>query len=76
MNANGRVLLFIVVAFVVFRAGRQWQRSADLWRTWREAVKNVPARRTAAWGGARAMVKVGLVAAVILWAVANLNYFL
>jgi hypothetical protein len=76
VTANGHILLFIVVAFALFVAGRRWQRMADLWKAWRDSVAAVPARRKEAQGGVWAMVRIVLVVAVIFWAVAKLSYFL
>jgi hypothetical protein len=73
---NGRIILFIAIAFALFVAGRHWQQMIDKWRGWQEAKAAVPVSRKAAWGSVRTMIRVGLIAALVFWVATNINYFL
>lgn len=75
MTADGRVLLIIIIAGVFILVGRKIQQMLDMWQKWRLTVASIPGLRSAAWGGVRTMAKVGVAAAVVLWVVVNLNYF-
>ncbi|GAA3469821.1 hypothetical protein [Nonomuraea roseola] len=72
-SADGRVLLIIVIAMVLFVVGRRFQRALDTWRGWGKAVKDaasaagrVPDAKSAAWAALWSMVLVGGVTVVLI----------
>ncbi|GGT05969.1 hypothetical protein GCM10010156_74420 [Planobispora rosea] len=77
-TSNGRVLILIVVATVMFFVGRRFQRTKDTWAGWGKAVKavadargKVPGAKSAAWAAARSMLMVGVGAVILFAIVAN-----
>ncbi|MFD1937974.1 MULTISPECIES: hypothetical protein [Nonomuraea] len=73
---DGRVVLFIVVAFAAYIVGRRFQQMLDLWRRWRGTKAALPGMRKDAWRGVRTLLKVGLVAAVLFWAVTHIHHLM
>ncbi|GII04645.1 hypothetical protein [Planobispora takensis] len=77
-SSDGRVLILIVVATVVFFIGRRYQRTVDAWGGRGKAVKaaadakdKIPAAKAAAWAAIRGMVGAGLVVLILFAIVAN-----
>ncbi|GAA2353321.1 hypothetical protein [Nonomuraea africana] len=65
-SSDGRVVLVIVIAMVLFFVGRRFQRTLDTWRGWGKAVKDaadaagrITGARSAAWSAVRSMLLVG-----------------
>ncbi|MEV4081940.1 hypothetical protein ACGFJC_15705 [Nonomuraea fuscirosea] len=75
MTADGRVLLFIIIAFTFIAVGRHFQRTVYAWRLWKDTVARLLDLKTGAWASVRLMIKVAIFAAVVFWVVINLNYF-
>ncbi|GAA4222135.1 CHASE3 domain sensor protein [Streptosporangium album] len=77
-GSNGRVLIFVVLATVVFFVGRRFQRTLDAWANWgkalqtvAEAMAKVPDAKAAAWAAIRRMVVVGAGALILVAVVLN-----
>jgi hypothetical protein len=77
-NSDGRVLILIVVATVVFLLGRRFQRTVDIWSGWGKAVKGaadakgkIPDAKAAAWAAAWGMIVVGVGGLILFAIVAN-----
>ncbi|MFJ2032355.1 hypothetical protein [Streptosporangium sp. NPDC087985] len=77
-SSNGRVLIFIVIATIVFSVGRRFQRTVDTWAGWGKAVQavteaaaKVPGAKAAAWGAVRKMIVVGGGALILVAIVVN-----
>ncbi|MGW4423623.1 hypothetical protein [Streptosporangium sp. NPDC004631] len=74
-SSNGRVLVVIVLATVLFLVGRRFQRTVDIWAGWGKAIKaaadataKIPGAKATAWAALRGMIVVGL-GALVLFAV-------
>ncbi len=74
-GSDGRVLVVIVIATVLFLVGRRFQRTVDTWAGWGKAIKaaaeaagKIPPAKAAAWAAVRGMIVVGL-GALVLFAV-------
>ncbi|GII80519.1 hypothetical protein Sru01_55010 [Sphaerisporangium rufum] len=70
-RAEGRVLIVILVAMILFGVGRAFQRAVDTWAGWGKAKKaaadaaaKVPPARDAAWAALRHIIVV--IAATLL----------
>lgn len=74
--SDARIILFIVILFAAWRGGRYFQRMIDSVRSWRGTVASVPKERAAAFAGIKAMFWAGVVIAVALYFVININAFL
>ncbi|MDH2430115.1 hypothetical protein [Sphaerisporangium sp. TRM90804] len=77
-GADGRVVIVVVVATVLFLVGRRFQRVVDTWAGWGKAVKaaadaqgKVPGAKAAAWGAFWRMLGVGAGALLLLALMAN-----
>lgn len=77
-SSDGRVLIIIVIATIVFFVGRRFQRTLDAWANWgkalqtvAEAMAKVPDAKSAAWAAIRRMIVVGLGALILFAAVVN-----
>lgn len=77
-SSDGRILILVVVATVVFAVGRRFQRTLDAWLGWGKAVEaveeaaaKVPDAKSAAWAAVRGMIVVGLGALILFAVIAN-----
>lgn len=71
--ADGRVILFLVIAIALFIAGRRYQTLVATRQAWRDAMRLVIARRQVAASATRSMLWMAVVTGFVLWLVANLN---
>ncbi|WP_326820176.1 hypothetical protein OHA77_13960 [Streptosporangium sp. NBC_01639] len=77
-SSDGRVLIIIVIATIVFFVGRRFQRTLDAWANWgkalqtvAEAMAKVPDAKAAAWTAIRRMIVVGLGTLILFAAIVN-----
>ncbi|MER5320676.1 hypothetical protein [Streptosporangium roseum] len=77
-SSDGRLLILVVIATVVFFVGRRFQRTLDTWSGWgkaiqaaAEAAEKIPGAKSAAWAAVRGMIGVGLLALILFAVVAN-----
>ncbi|GGL15477.1 hypothetical protein Sme01_70400 [Sphaerisporangium melleum] len=77
-STDGRILLIILVATVLFAVGRNFQRTVDTWAGWGKAIKaaaeaaaKVPPAKSAARAAFWRMVMVGAVTFLLLALIAN-----
>ncbi|MFE3453112.1 hypothetical protein ACFXJ8_29735 [Nonomuraea sp. NPDC059194] len=77
-SPEGRVVLIIVIAMVLFFVGKRFQQSLDTWRGWGKAVteaanaaKNIPGARSKAWSAFWSMVLIGGGTLALLALIAN-----
>lgn len=71
--ADGRVILFILIALAVFALGRRYQAMITMRQVWKQSARQVTARKTVANNAAKAMIGVTLVSIFVIWLVINLN---
>ncbi|WP_214413419.1 hypothetical protein [Sphaerisporangium fuscum] len=77
-NSDGRVLIIVFIATILFVAGRNFQRTVDTWAGWGKAVKavaeaaeKVPGAKSAAWAAVRRMIFIGAGTLLLLALIAN-----
>ncbi|WP_371780612.1 hypothetical protein [Streptosporangium subroseum] len=77
-GSDGRIVVLVVIAVILFAVGRRFQRTMDTWAGWGKAVKaaadaaaKIPGARSAAWAAVRSMIVVGLGALILFAVVAN-----
>ena len=75
-SADGRVILFVIIAITVFIAGRRYQTLISSRRMWRDTLKAASARRLVAANAAKSMIWIGVLTLIVFWLVANLNRLL
>ncbi|MEV6033666.1 hypothetical protein AB0L65_21100 [Nonomuraea sp. NPDC052116] len=71
--ADGRVILFIIIALAVFALGRRFQTMIIMRQVWKQSAKQVTARKAVANNAAKAMIGITLLAIFVVWLVLNLN---
>lgn len=71
--ADGRVILFILIAIAVFALGRRFQTMILMRQVWKQSAKQVTARKVVANNAAKSMVGITLISIFIIWLVINLN---
>ncbi|MEV4015891.1 hypothetical protein AB0J35_35855 [Nonomuraea angiospora] len=71
--ADGRVILFIIIALAVFALGRRFQTMIIMRQVWKQSAKQVTARKEVANNAAKAMIGITLLAIFVVWLVLNLN---
>ncbi|MFF4625175.1 hypothetical protein [Nonomuraea jabiensis] len=71
--ADGRVILFIIIALAVFALGRRFQTMIIMRQVWKQSAKQVTARKTVANNAAKSMIGITLLAIFVVWLVLNLN---
>jgi hypothetical protein len=71
--ADGRVILFFIIAIAVFIAGRRYQALVSSRQQWKAAMKVVATRRATASGAAKSMLAVAAITLFVFWLVTNLN---
>ncbi|MER6000880.1 hypothetical protein ACIHFD_05055 [Nonomuraea sp. NPDC051941] len=71
--ADGRVILFIIIALAVFALGRRFQTMIIMRQVWKQSAKQVTARKAVANSAAKAMIGISLLAIFVVWLVLNLN---
>ncbi|MEU6783484.1 hypothetical protein ABZ912_30180 [Nonomuraea angiospora] len=71
--ADGRVILFIIIALAVFALGRRFQTMIIMRQVWKQSAKQVTARKAVANSAAKAMIGITLLAIFVVWLVLNLN---
>ena len=67
------VVLFIVIAFVLFVAGRRFQSMVSARQAWRHSMRAVPIRRQSRGSTVKVMIGLGMVAMIVFWFVTNLQ---
>ncbi|WP_344488723.1 hypothetical protein [Nonomuraea monospora] len=72
-SADGRVILFILIALAVFALGRRFQAMIIMRQVYKQSARQVMARRATAHNATKSMVGVTLVAIFVAWLVLNLN---
>ncbi|MEU8266195.1 hypothetical protein AB0B89_03435 [Sphaerisporangium sp. NPDC049002] len=77
-SSEGRVLVIVIIATVLFVVGRRFQRTVDTWAGWGKAVKNaaeasakIPGAKSAAWAALWRMVMIGAGTLALLALIAN-----
>jgi hypothetical protein len=77
-SPDGRVLIIVIIATILFFVGRNFQRTVDTWAGWGKAVKaaadaadKIPGAKSAAWAALRRMVFIGAVTLALLALLAN-----
>lgn len=77
-GANGRVLIVIIIATILFAVGRHFQRTVDTWAGRGKAIKavadakgKVPGAKSAAWAAARRMTLIAAATLLLLALLAN-----
>ncbi|NBE94374.1 hypothetical protein FE391_11245 [Nonomuraea sp. KC401] len=71
--ADGRVILFILIAFAVFALGRRFQTMVIMRQVWKQSARQVSARKAVANNAAKSMIGITLLAIFVIWLVLNLN---
>ncbi|MFI6739992.1 hypothetical protein ACIBI9_44315 [Nonomuraea sp. NPDC050451] len=71
--ADGRVILFIIIALAVFALGRRFQTMIIMRQVWKQSAKQVTARKEVANNAAKSMIGITLLAIFVVWLVLNLN---
>ncbi|MFG1706466.1 hypothetical protein ACFLIM_25050 [Nonomuraea sp. M3C6] len=71
--ADGRVILFIIIALAVFALGRRFQTMIIMRQVWKQSARQVTTRKEVAHNAARSMIGITLVAIFVIWIVLNLN---
>ncbi|MFI7129535.1 hypothetical protein ACIBQ1_27820 [Nonomuraea sp. NPDC050153] len=71
--ADGRVVLFIIIALAVFALGRRFQTMIIMRQVWKQSAKQVMARKEVANNAAKAMIGITALAIFVVWLVLNLN---
>lgn len=71
--ADGRIILFIIIALAVFALGRRFQHMIIMRQVWKQSAKQVMARKESANNAAKSMIGITLVAVFVIWLVLNLN---
>ncbi|MEQ4717819.1 hypothetical protein [Nonomuraea sp. B19D2] len=71
--ADGRIILFIIIALAVFALGRRFQNMIVMRQVWKQSAKQVVARKEVAQNAAKSMIGITLVALFVVWLVLNLN---
>ncbi|MFI7640539.1 hypothetical protein [Nonomuraea sp. NPDC049400] len=71
--ADGRIVLFIIIALAVFALGRRFQNMIIMRQVWKQSAKQVVARKEVAQSAAKSMIGITLVALFVVWLVLNLN---
>lgn len=72
-SADGRVILFVLLALAVFALGRRFQTMILMRQVWKQSAKQVTARKVVAHNAARAMIGITLISVFVIWLVLNLN---
>ncbi|WP_147268752.1 hypothetical protein [Sphaerisporangium album] len=77
-SPDGRVLIIVIVATILFVAGRNFQRTLDTWAGWGKAVKTaaeardkIPGAKSSAWAAVRRMIFIGAVTLALLALLVN-----
>ncbi|SEH02560.1 hypothetical protein SAMN05444920_12798 [Nonomuraea solani] len=71
--ADGRVILFILIALAVFALGRRFQTMVLTRQVWKQSARQVVARKVTAHNAAKSMIGITLTAVFVIWLVLNLN---
>ncbi|GAA3833745.1 hypothetical protein GCM10022226_63890 [Sphaerisporangium flaviroseum] len=78
MSPNGRILIIITIATILFAVGRHFQRTVDTWAGRGKAIKavadakgKVPGAKSAAWSAVRRMALIGAGTLLLLALLAN-----
>ncbi|MGW0805589.1 hypothetical protein [Nonomuraea sp. NPDC002799] len=71
--ADGRVILFILIAVAVFALGRRFQAMIIMRQVWKQSAKQVTARKVVAHNAAKSMIGITVVAVFVIWVAVNLN---
>ncbi|MFG6197209.1 hypothetical protein [Nonomuraea sp. JJY05] len=71
--ADGRVILFIIIALAVFALGRRFQTMIIMRQVWKQSAKQVTARKEVANNAAKSMIGITVLAIFVVWLVLNLN---
>lgn len=72
MSDSRVVVLFIVIAFALFVAGRRFQSMVSARQAWRHSMRAVPIRRQSTGSTVKVMLGLGVVVMVAFWFVTNL----
>ncbi|WP_248960586.1 hypothetical protein [Sphaerisporangium perillae] len=77
-SSDGRILIVILIATILFIVGRNFQRSVDTWSGWGKAVKaaaeatgKIPGAKSAAWAAFWRMIMIGAGTLLLLALMAN-----
>ncbi|MFC4535896.1 hypothetical protein [Sphaerisporangium dianthi] len=77
-RSDGRVLIIILIATILFIVGRNFQRAVDTWAGWGRAIKaaadaadKIPPAKSAAWAAFWRMLVIGAGALLLLALMAN-----
>ncbi|MET8145325.1 hypothetical protein ABZU32_33910 [Sphaerisporangium sp. NPDC005288] len=77
-SSDGRILIIIVIATILFIVGRNFQRALDTWAGWGKAAKaaadaagKIPGAKSAAWAAFWRMVVIGAGTLLLLALLAN-----
>jgi hypothetical protein len=73
-TSDGRiVVLFIIIAFALFVAGRRFQSLVSARQAWRHSMRAVPIKRQSTGSAMKVMLGVGVIVVVAFWFVTNLR---
>ncbi|WP_219462549.1 hypothetical protein [Nonomuraea rhizosphaerae] len=67
------VVLFIIIAFALFVAGRRFQSMVSARQAWRHSMRAVPIKRPTQGSSLKVMFGVALIVIVVFWFVTNLQ---
>ncbi|SNT59934.1 hypothetical protein SAMN05216276_107520 [Streptosporangium subroseum] len=77
-GSDGRIVVLVVIAVILFAVGRRFQRTMDTWAGWGKAIQaaaeaaaKIPEAKSAAWAAVRSMIMIGLGALILFAVVAN-----
>ncbi|MEU9886424.1 hypothetical protein AB0M95_05365 [Sphaerisporangium sp. NPDC051017] len=77
-SPDGRVLIIVIVATILFVVGRNFQRTVDTWAGWgkaiqtaKEAADKIPGAKSSAWAAVRRMIFIGAVTLALLALIVN-----
>ncbi|MFG1945448.1 hypothetical protein [Nonomuraea sp. NPDC048826] len=71
--ADGRVILFLIIAIALFIAGRRYQTLVATRQAWRDAMRLVTTRKQVAASATKSMLWIAVITGFVLWLVTNLN---
>jgi hypothetical protein len=81
-GSDGRVLIIVIIATILFAVGRRFQRTVDTWAQWGKAVKTaadaaakIPGAKSAAWAAVRRMVVIGAGTLLLIAVIANASRY-
>jgi uncharacterized membrane protein YbaN (DUF454 family) len=71
--ADGRIILFLLLALAVFSLGRRFQNMITMRQVWKQSARQVTARKVTAHNAAKGMIGITFLAVFVIWLVVNLN---